>query len=338
MTPLLEVLDLRKHFPIQKHGVRPAGMLHAVDGVSFALTQGEALGLVGETGCGKSTLAQVIVRLLDQSSGRILFDGREIGAIPSNDFYSMPDRTQIQMVFQDATDSLNPRHTAFDSIADPLWHLKKLRGRELRDRVMKAAELVNLPEDLLSRFPHQLSGGQKTRVGIARAVGIEPKLIVLDEPTSALDVSIQAVILKLLEDLRQRLNLSYIFVSHDLNVVRMLCERVLVMYMGNVVETGRTVDVFHHPRHPYTSALINAIPSIKNRSLPTPLRLSGEPMSPIDPTPNQCRFYSRCPKRRDLCLTTSPPIVEDNGWITMCHFPTSIDQGSQQFSAEVFAP
>ncbi len=322
MIPLLDVSDLKKLYPIQKHGLQPAGLLHAVDGVSFSLAQGEALGLVGETGCGKSTLAQLLVRLLDPSSGRIVFNGREISAIPSNDFYAVPDRTQIQMVFQDATDSLNPRHTAFDAIADPLRHLKKLRGRELRDRVLKAAELVNLPDELLSRFPHQLSGGQKTRVGIARAVGIEPRLIVLDEPTSALDVSIQAVILKLLEDLRQRLNLSYIFVSHDLNVVRMLCERVLVMYMGKVVESGRTVDVFRHPRHPYTAALINAIPSIRNRGLPTPLRLSGEPMSPIDPAPNQCRFYSRCPKRENLCLTASPPEVVDKEFMTLCHFPS----------------
>lgn len=321
MSPLLEVSDLRKHFPIQRHGMQAAGMLHAVDGVSFTLAQGEALGLVGETGCGKSTLAQLLVRLLDQSSGRILFNGREISAIPSDDFYAVPDRSEIQMVFQDATDGLNPRHTAFDSIADPLWHLKKLRGSELRERVLRAAELVNLPQDLLSRFPHQLSGGQKTRVGIARAVGIEPKLIVLDEPTSALDVSIQAVILKLLEDLRKRLNLSYIFVSHDLNVVRMLCERVLVMYMGNVVESGPTVDVFHHPRHPYTAALINAIPSIRNRGLPTPMRLSGEPMSPIDPAPNQCRFYSRCPKRQDLCLTSPPPAVHEKEFMALCHFP-----------------
>ena len=326
MKPLLEVIDLHKHFPIRKAGkglsFGSSGKLHAVDGVNFRLVRGEALGLVGESGCGKSTLSQLMVRLLDPTAGAIIFDGRDIGAISAEAFAHSPDRTRIQMVFQDATDSLNPRHTAFDSIADPLIHLKGLRGAELAAKVRRAAELVKLPEPLLTRFPHQLSGGQKTRVGIARAIAVEPELIILDEPTSALDVSIQAVILKLLEELRRKLDLSYLFVSHDLNVVRMLCERVLVMYLGKVVETGPTAEVFHQPRHPYTAALVDAIPSIRNRGQQT-VRLGGEPMSPIDPDPQQCRFYSRCPKRQDICRSSMPTLEmpESAPRAAACHFP-----------------
>jgi len=321
MTPLLEISDLRRFFRVQPDGKQDGGQLHAVDGVNFTINRGEALGLVGESGCGKSTLAQLVVRLMDHSSGRMLFDGRDIGAIRADDFARSPDRANIQMVFQDAGDSLNPRHTAFDTIADPLQHLKSLRGQALRERVLKVAELVNLPHALLGRFPHQLSGGQKTRVGIARAIAVEPALIVLDEPTSALDVSVQAVILKLLDRLRRELNLSYLFVSHDLNVVRMLCERVMVMYLGKVVETGPTAEVFHQPRHPYTAALIDAIPSIRNRGVAAPIRLSGEPASPINPDPDQCRFYSRCPKRQDLCRTKAPGYEWNDRRSAACHFP-----------------
>ena len=320
MTGLLEVDGLHRHFAIRAQPGRPGGRLHAVDGVSFAIARGEALGLVGESGCGKSTLAQTIVRLLDPSAGAIRFDGTDIGAIPAKDFAATPWRGRIQMVFQDAGDSLNPRHTSFDSIADPLKRLKGLRGAALDREVREAAALVNLPEDLLFRFPHQLSGGQKTRVGIARAIAVRPDLLVLDEPTSALDVSIQAVILKLLDQLRHRLGLSYLFVSHDLNVVRMLCERVAVMYLGKIVETGATRAVFDRPLHPYTAALIDAIPSLDKRDGPSRPRLPGEPGSPIDPDPARCRFLGRCPRRVERCATAQPELAaaDDDGRAVAC--------------------
>jgi ABC-type glutathione transport system ATPase component len=243
MTVLLEVENLHRRFPIGHApglAARLAGkahrpLLHAVDDVSFAVAKGETVGLVGESGCGKSTLARLIARLLDPSEGAIRFAGEPIGAIPARRFGATPWRARIQMVFQDAQDSLNPRFTAFDAIADPLRRLRGLGGGKLVERVDRLAEQTGLPRELLSRFPHQLSGGQKARVGIARAIAVEPELLILDEPTSALDVSVQAVILNLLADLREALGMSYVFVSHDLNVVRLLCDRVVVMYLGRIV-------------------------------------------------------------------------------------------------------
>ena len=319
MTALLRAEGLRKFYPIGGRG--RAGQLHAVDGVSFALARGEALGLVGESGCGKSTLAQMIARLIDLSAGTIEFDGRDIGNIAVHRFATSPERARIQMVFQDAADSLNPRHTAFDAIADPLRRLNRLGGAALGGRVARVADLVNFPHALLGRFPHQLSGGQKARVGIARAIAVEPDVVVLDEPTSALDVSIQAVILKLLDRLRRELSLSYLFVSHDLNVVRMLCDRVMVMYLGRCVESGPTADVFQRPRHPYTSALIDSIPG--TGAMGKHQRLAGEPASPIDPDPRRCRFYGRCPHGADLCRVQMPVLPETAGQAAACHYPNS---------------
>jgi peptide/nickel transport system ATP-binding protein len=231
VSALLDARDLSKHFPVRGVG----GALHAVDGVSFTIEPGECVGLVGESGCGKSTLAKLITRLLDPTEGRIWFDGRYIEGVPASRFATAPARTQIQVVFQDPADSLNPRFTAFDTIADPLPRLAGLRERgDIQRRVHELAELVGLPRELLGRYPHQLSGGQQQRVGIARAIAVNPKLLVLDEPTSALDVSVQAVILHLLADLKERLGMSYLFVSHDLNLVRLLSDRVLVMHEGKL--------------------------------------------------------------------------------------------------------
>src|SRR5258707_14253066 len=263
--PLLAVDGLRKLYPVGTHriwrrGVAPS-FLHAVDGVSFSVGGGEPVGLVGESGCGKSTLVRLIARLIDISNGSIRFDGAEIGLVPARQFGVSPRRAQIQMVFQDATDSLNPRFTAFRAIADPLLRLQRLSGTALRTRVEEVARLTGLPQELLSRFPHQLSGGQKARVGIARAIAVEPRLLILDEPTSALDVSVQVVILRLFQDLKRRLGLSYLFVSHDLNVVRLLCDRVLVMYLGHIVESGSAEAIFAAPAHPYTQALLSAVPT-----------------------------------------------------------------------------
>jgi oligopeptide/dipeptide ABC transporter ATP-binding protein len=301
---LLDVQAVSKRFAVR--GTRQS--LHAVDDVSFTIARGECVGLVGESGCGKSTLVRVIARLLDPTDGRIVFDGRDIGALPARRFAGQPERARIQMVFQDPADSLNPRFTAFDTIAEPLRRLARARGAELTARVERVAELVGLPGELLGRFPHQLSGGQQQRVGIARAIAVDPALLVLDEPTSALDVSVQAVILQLLADLRRRLGMTYLFVSHDLNLVRLLSDRVLVMYLGRLVEAGPVADVFDHPRHPYTRALISAIPRVDEASRRRRIRLEGEPRSPIDPSPTVCRFHGRCPESVDRCTREMPAL------------------------------
>jgi ABC-type glutathione transport system ATPase component len=239
-------------------------VVRAVDGVSFDILPGECVGLVGESGSGKSTLVRVLTRLLDPTSGTIRFNGQDIGAIPARRFARTPERARLQMVFQDPTDSLNPRFTAFAAIAEPLRCLGQIRQRvQMRQRVQALAELVGLPLELLDRFPHQLSGGQKARVGIARAIALQPALLVLDEPTSALDVSVQAVILRLLATLQQRLGMSYLFISHDLNVVRLLSDRVLVMYRGAIVESGPAEAVFTTPEHTYTRALLAALPTVE---------------------------------------------------------------------------
>jgi len=233
----------------------------AVDGISFSVGRGESVGLVGESGCGKSTTSMMVMRLLDQTSGRIVFDGDEIGAILPNAFARLPLRKSIQMVFQDPTDSLNPRFTAARAIVDPIMQLGDIKGRDaLRARCEELAGLVGLPVNLLDRFPHQLSGGQKARVGIARAIALHPKLVILDEPTAALDVSVQAVVLNLLHDLKQSMGMSYLFVSHDLNVVRLLCDRVIVMRTGRIVEQGSSERVLGDPQDDYTKELLTAIP------------------------------------------------------------------------------
>jgi peptide/nickel transport system ATP-binding protein len=313
----MEVFELSKRFPVRG----TEGWVHAVDGVSFSIAPGECVGLVGESGCGKSTLVRVITRLIDPSEGRIWFNGRHLDTIPASRFATTPERAQIQMVFQEPADSLNPRLTAFHAIADPLRRLGGLHDRRaLRTRIYELADLVGLPPELLGRFPHQLSGGQQQRVGIARAIAVNPKLLVLDEPTSALDVSVQAVILHLLAELRQRLGMSYLFVSHDLNLVRLLSDRVLVMYLGKIVEAGPAEVVFERPSHPYTRALVSAIPMIDAKTRRPRICLSGEPQSPIDPLPKMCRFYGRCPEGFERCNRQMPllRLVESDHRIA-CH-------------------
>ena len=270
--PILLVEKLVKEYPRQGatamlgklFGRKPPieqDVFRAVDGISFSVGYGESVGLVGESGCGKSTTSMMVMRLLDQTSGRIMFDGEEIGAILPHAFARLPLRKSIQMVFQDPTDSLNPRFTAARAIVDPIMQLGDIRGRDaLRTRCEELAGLVGLPINLLDRFPHQLSGGQKARVGIARAIALHPKLVVLDEPTAALDVSVQAVVLNLLQDLKQSMGMSYLFVSHDLNVVRLLCDRVIVMRAGRIVEQGQSEKVLGDPQDAYTKELLTAIP------------------------------------------------------------------------------
>jgi peptide/nickel transport system ATP-binding protein len=270
--PLLVVEKLLKEYPrkgfggmmskLMRRGPGPEPELfRAVDGISFTVNRGESVGLVGESGCGKSTTSTMVMRLIDKTDGMIMFDGEDIGEIPAKQFAKLPMRRRIQMVFQDPTDSLNPRFTAARAIADPILRLSDIQGRDaVRARCEELALQVGLPVDLLDRFPHQLSGGQKARVGIARAIALKPDLIILDEPTAALDVSVQAVVLNLLQDLKESLGMSYLFVSHDLNVVRLLCDRVIVMKAGKIMEEGPTERVLFAPEAQYTRDLLAAIP------------------------------------------------------------------------------
>jgi oligopeptide/dipeptide ABC transporter ATP-binding protein len=332
MTDLLEVAEVSKLFPAgggpgpwarfkRRFSGGPDNLpkVHAVDNVSFVIGKGETVGLVGESGCGKSTLVRALTRLIDVSDGTITLGDRELARKASRVFARDRDRARIQMVFQDAGESVNPRFTAFDAIADPLRRLRKLRGKALRDRVESVARQCGLPLELLSRFPHQLSGGQRARVGIARAIAVGPDLLVLDEPTAALDVSVQVVILQLLQRLKHEFGMSYLFVSHDLSVVRLLCDRVLVMYLGKIVESGLAAEVFAHPLHPYTQALVAAVPRL-HEGAGGRLRLSGEPMSPIDPDPKVCRFYGRCPRGMEKCRSAMPALRRFGTRQVACHF------------------
>lgn len=306
---LLEVMDLAKRFPVKTpHG---RGLLHAVDGVSFRIEAGETVGLVGESGCGKSTLVRLLTRTLPASEGQIRFLGADLALVDPHLMPEHKSRRDVQMVFQDPHDSLNPRYTAFDTIAEPLRLLSGVKdAAELRRQVEEIAQLTGLPQELLSRFPHQLSGGQKARVGIARAAVLRPRLLVLDEPTAALDVSVQVVILQLLANLKRELGMSFLFVSHDLNVVRLLCDRVLVMYLGRVVESGPAAEVFANPRHPYTRALIASIPGSGHDALQH--LLPGEAQSPIQMAgatgPIRCGFHGRCPHGAADCESSIPPL------------------------------
>ncbi|WP_431270454.1 oligopeptide/dipeptide ABC transporter ATP-binding protein [Dankookia sp. P2] len=320
---LLDVAELSKRFPLGRRslfGGVAQSMVHAVDDVSFTLARGETLGLVGESGCGKSTLVRLITRLTDPTTGSIRFGTRELAAVPARRFARDPDRPRIQIVFQDAGESINPRFTAADAIADPLRQMLGLSGEALRAKVEEAATLCGLPLELLDRFPHQLSGGQRARVGIARAIGPRPDLLVLDEPTAALDVSVQVTILHLLVTLRETLGISYVFVSHDLNVVRLLCDRVVVMYLGRIVEVGPARAVFDKPLHPYTRGLVAAVPRLDGVRADA-MRLAGDPKSPIDPDPHACRFHGRCPVGTDRCGLEMPPLRRfAGGREAACHY------------------
>ena len=314
-APLLGVHAVSKRFAVRGTN----SFVHAVDDVTFSIAPGESVGLVGESGCGKSTLVKLIARLIDPTDGRIYFEGKDVGSVPAMRFSAAPSRARIQMVFQDPADSLNPRFTAFDAIAEPLRRLGHTmrdeapghdgatgRSSRLQRQVEAIADLVGLPNALLGRYAHQLSGGQQQRVGIGRAIALRPSLLILDEPTSALDVSVQAVILRLLADLRERLGMAYLFVSHDLNVVRMVTERVLVMYLGKLVESGPSDAVFERPAHPYTQALLSAVPVLDAQARRGRQRLAGEARSPIDPSLTVCRFFGRCPEGYSRCEQEMP--------------------------------
>jgi oligopeptide/dipeptide ABC transporter ATP-binding protein len=335
-APLLGVHAVTKRFPVRGS----ASFVHAVDDVTFSIAPGESVGLVGESGCGKSTLVKLIARLIDPTDGRIYFEGKDVGSVPAARFAASPSRARIQMVFQDPAESLNPRFTAFDAIAEPLRRLGHTmsdgpsgndgppgRSPRLQRQVEIIAEMVGLPIALLGRYAHQLSGGQQQRVGIGRAIALRPSLLILDEPTSALDVSVQAVILRLLADLRERLGMAYLFVSHDLNVVRMVTERVLVMYLGKVVEAGPSDQIFERPAHPYTQALLSAVPVLDAEARRTRRRLAGEARSPIDPSPTVCGFFGRCPEGHARCGQEMPvlaAVAADHHAACHLHAPVSV--------------
>jgi len=320
VTPLIEAAGLVKTFAVR--GAARGARLHAVDALSLAVAPGEAVGLTGESGCGKSTLARLLARLIDLDAGALSLEGVPIETMSIGRFAVSPQRRLIQMVFQDPTESLNPRFTAFEAIADPVRALLRPKSRaEVETRVHAVADQVGLGRELLARSPRQLSQGQKARVGIARAMVVEPKLLILDEPTSSLDASGQATVLRLLARLRREADVALLFVSHDLNVVRLLCDRVMVMHLGEIVESGPARAVLAAPRHPYTRALVSAVPRIGGGDAEG-RALDGEPGSAIDPDPNACRFRSRCPNARELCAREAPPLrALGQGREARCHFP-----------------
>jgi peptide/nickel transport system ATP-binding protein len=326
---LLTVTGLTKHFPVMRGIIfrQAVGQVRAVDDVSFSVASGETLGIVGESGCGKTTTARMIVRLVEPTAGQIVFDGHDIthmrqGAI-------RPLRREIQMIFQDPYSSLNPRHTVGTIVGAPFRLQKVKTEKGIKRSVQELLELVGLNPEHYNRYPHEFSGGQRQRIGIARTLALRPKLIVADEPVSALDVSIQAQVVNLLEDLQNELGLTYVIIAHDLSVIRHVCDRVAVMYLGNLVELADRDDLYARPRHPYTVALLSAVPSPEpvgrtadgRRERRERIRLAGDVPSPLNPPP-ACRFHTRCWKAQDICKTQQPPLAElAPGHQVACHFP-----------------
>jgi peptide/nickel transport system ATP-binding protein/oligopeptide transport system ATP-binding protein len=329
--PIVRVRELVKHFPLTRGIViqRKIGAVRAVDGVSFDIERGETLGLVGETGCGKSTTAKLMMRLLDATSGEIDFEGNDITRVKRGALKAV--RREVQMVFQDPYSSLNPRKTVGSIIGEPFAIHGMLPDKIERKReVQRLMETVGLNPEHYNRYPHEFSGGQRQRIGVARALALNPKLLIADEPVSALDVSIQAQVLNLLRDLQRRLGLTVLFIAHDLSVVRHMCDRVAVMYLGKIVEIGPNESLYAFPRHPYTGALLSAVP-VADPSLHGHERkpLGGDVPSPANP-PSACRFHTRCPKAQALC-STEEPLLEDKGSGTLvaCHYPLSREEVEQ---------
>ena len=326
--PLLRVTGLVKHFPIKLGVVRQkvVGQVRAVDGVDFELYPRETVGLVGESGCGKSTVTKVLLALEKPTAGQVFYQGRDVFAMGGKELRQL--RRQIQIIFQDPYTSLNPRMTVGDIVGEP-WEIhpevlpKKGRQQAVKDLLAR----VGLNPDFVNRYPHQFSGGQRQRIGIARALALNPEVIVCDEPVSALDVSVQAQVINLLEDLQDEFGLSYLFIAHDLSVVRHISDRVSVMYLGRVIETGTNAEIYERPAHPYTQALLSAVPSpdpaVRGRK--TRIVLEGDLPSPADP-PSGCHFRTRCWKAQDICAVEYPALVDrGQGHPSACHFADAVD-------------
>jgi oligopeptide/dipeptide ABC transporter ATP-binding protein len=320
MMPLIRVENLVKHFPVSS-GVfgKSSGVVHAVDGVTFTVEPRETFALVGESGCGKTTLGRLLLRLVEKTEGEVFFQGEEIFSLPQEKLRLL--RKKMQIIFQDPYASLNPRMRIRSILSEPLETHTDLSKGEIRSRVAELLELVGLSPEAMAKYPHQFSGGQRQRVGIARALALNPEFIVCDEAVSALDVSIQAQVLNLLKDLQERFSLTYLFITHDLSVVRHLADRVSVMFLGKSMEIGRTADIFASPRHPYTRFLISAVP------VPDPRKrdrekmiLQGDIPSPINLPPG-CRFHTRCPYVQPRCREEEPPFVFAAGRGVACHYP-----------------
>jgi len=321
---LLQVKDVKKYFPIKKETfLEKRTYVKAVDGISFSIFQGETLGLVGESGCGKSTTGKMIVKLLEPSEGSILYDDEDIFKLPRE--RSAELRKEIQIIFQDPYSSLDPRQTAGKIIMEPLIVNRQRKGAE--ERVLKLMDDVGLLPEYYSRLPHEFSGGQRQRIGVARALALNPKLIVCDEPVSALDVSIQAQIINLMQDLQERYKLTYLFISHDLSVVKHICDRIAVMYLGRIVEIARKDELFKNPLCPYTKALLDSIPVADPGTRDISKPISGDVPSPINP-PSGCHFHPRCLSCMDICKVTAPRLQEvEPGHFVECHLYTQQTDG-----------
>lgn len=319
MVNLLTIKNLKKHFSVSA-GIfgKQRGTVYAVDGVDLSIKKGETFGLVGESGCGKSTLARVVMRLTEPTSGEVIFNGVNIFHLNKKGLRNI--RRKMQMIFQDPYASLNPRMAVGDIIGEALTIHKLAKGEEKNETVLKLLDVVGLPKDSINRYPHEFSGGQRQRIGIARALAVKPDLILADEPISALDVSIQAQILNLLQGLQKEFNLTYLFIAHDLRVVEYISDRIAVMYLGKIVEIGNAMDIYKHPVHPYTEALLSSIPEIKPEKKKKRIILKGDIPSSLNP-PSGCTFHTRCIYVREICKVEAPSLIERNRRLASCHFP-----------------